>query len=104
MNEDLTPKQRKLFSFASQLKAGKGLIIGVSVLEGEYQKHVSEAAAAKQSLRKLMDDEKVKGFVDVLVCPDISLGINSLYGQFFILPVPVHFTLLFININNKFFQ
>jgi len=79
LNEDLTPKQRKLFSLASQLKAGKGLTIGVSVLEGEHQKHVSEAAAARQSLRKLIDEEKVKGFVDVLVCPDISIGINCLY-------------------------
>lgn len=48
------------------------------MLEGEYQKKVSEAAAAKQALRKLMDEEKVKGFVDVLVCPDVSIGINCL--------------------------
>jgi potassium/chloride transporter 4/5/6 len=81
LNEDLTPKQRKLFSLASQLKAGKGLTIGVSVLEGEYQRNVSEAAAARQSLRKLIDEEKVKGFVDVLVCPDVSIGINSLYDK-----------------------
>lgn len=80
LNEDLTAKQRKLFSLASQLKAGKGLTIGVSVLEGEHQKHVSEAAAARQSLRKLIDEEKVKGFVDVLVCPDVSIGINCLYA------------------------
>ncbi len=84
LNEDLTPKQRKLFSLAAQLKAGKGLTIGVTVLEGDYQKNVCEAAAAKQSLRKLMDEEKVKGFVEVLVCPDISIGINSLYVFLFI--------------------
>ena len=78
LNEDLTVKYKKMFSFASQLKAGKGLTIAVSVLEGEFQKHVGEAAAAKQCLRKLMDEERVKGFVDVLVSPDVTLGMNSL--------------------------
>lgn len=78
LNEDLTPKQKKMFAFASQLKAGKGLTISVSVLEGEFQKHVGECAAARQCLRKLMDEERVKGFVDVLCCPDVNIGMNCL--------------------------
>lgn len=34
--------------------------------------------AAKQSLRKIMDEEKVKGFVDVLVANDIADGLSHL--------------------------
>jgi potassium/chloride transporter 4/5/6 len=33
-NDDLAPKQRKLLALASQLKAGKGLAVASSVLQG----------------------------------------------------------------------
>lgn len=36
LNKDFVPKYRKLFTFASQLKAGKGLTIAVAVIEGEF--------------------------------------------------------------------
>ena len=36
LNKELVPKYQKLFTFASQLKAGKGLTIGVSVIEGDF--------------------------------------------------------------------
>lgn len=34
LNNDYLPKHRKMITFASQLKAGKGLTIVASVLEG----------------------------------------------------------------------
>ena len=72
-----------MFSLAAQLKAGKGLTVSVSVLEGEFQKKVGEAAAAKQALRRLIDETRVKGFCDVLVSPDVSIGISSVYVPYF---------------------
>ncbi|KAG7203194.1 hypothetical protein KM043_010300 [Ampulex compressa] len=75
---DLVPKYRKLFAFASQLKAGKGLTICVSCIGGDYTQNSGEALAAKQSLRKTMAEEKVKGFVDVLVARNIVDGLSSL--------------------------
>ena len=36
LNKDLIPKYKKMFAFASQLKAGKGLTVCVSVIEGEF--------------------------------------------------------------------
>ncbi|XP_055839309.1 solute carrier family 12 member 6 isoform X2 [Episyrphus balteatus] len=77
LNDNLMPKYRKIFSFATQLKAGKGLTICVSVLPGDYNKINSQATQCKQSLRKLMDDEKVKGFCDILVAREIEEGISS---------------------------
>uniref|UniRef100_A0A182M9S6 SLC12A transporter C-terminal domain-containing protein n=1 Tax=Anopheles culicifacies TaxID=139723 RepID=A0A182M9S6_9DIPT len=76
MNDDFTPKYRKLFSFVSQLKAGKGLAVVVSLIPGDFTKRAGEAAAAKQALRKVMDDEKVKGFCDVLVASNIADGLS----------------------------
>lgn len=76
MNKELVPKYKKLFTFASQLKAGKGLAIAVSVIEGEYTKCYGESQAARISLRRAMDDEKLKGFVDTLVSSNIADGIN----------------------------
>ena len=76
LNDDFQPKYRKLFSFASQLKAGKGLIVCVSVVEGDFNKRSGEALAAKQSLKKVMEEEKVKGFSDVCVAKNITEGLS----------------------------
>lgn len=78
LNDDLVPKYRKLFAFASQLKAGKGLTVCSSVISGEFCRNYGEAMAAKQSLRKTMDEERVKGFCDVLVSRDITEGLSHL--------------------------
>ena len=45
---DLTPCQPKLLSFASQLKAGKGLTMVTSIVEGNYVNKVAEVKAAKE--------------------------------------------------------
>jgi potassium/chloride transporter 4/5/6 len=42
------PSHPKLLSFASQLKAGKGLTLVTSVIEGDYTELQAEAAAARQ--------------------------------------------------------
>lgn len=78
LTDSLVPKYRKLFSFASQLKAGRGLTIAVSCLPGEFSKNSSSAIAAKHNLRTVADEEKVKGFVDVLITPNVSEGLSAL--------------------------
>ncbi|KAH0949118.1 hypothetical protein HN011_009988, partial [Eciton burchellii] len=78
LTDDLAPKYRKLFAFASQLKAGKGLTVSVSCIAGDYAQNSGEALAAKQSLKKTAAEEKVKGFVDVLVAKNIVDGLSSL--------------------------
>lgn len=78
LTTDLVPKYRKLFSFASQLKAGKGLTVCASVIGGDFTRSYGEAMAAKQSLRKTMDEERVKGFVDILVARNITEGLSNL--------------------------
>lgn len=76
--EENLPKYRKLFSFACQLKAGKGLTVCVSVLNGEYSKRANKAAETKQNIRRIMDEERVKGFVEVLVARDTVDGLCSM--------------------------
>ncbi|KAK7863464.1 hypothetical protein R5R35_010501 [Gryllus longicercus] len=78
LTSDLVPKYRKMFAFTSQLKAGKGLTVCVSVIGGDFTRGHGEALAAKQSLRRTMDEEKVKGFVDVLVSRSITDGLCHL--------------------------
>ncbi|XP_031349660.1 solute carrier family 12 member 4 isoform X3 [Photinus pyralis] len=78
LTDDLVPKYRKLFAFAAQLKAGKGLTVCVSVVSGDYTRSYGEAMAAKQNLAKIMDEERVKGFVDILVARNIIEGISHL--------------------------
>ncbi|XP_037817276.1 solute carrier family 12 member 6 isoform X7 [Lucilia sericata] len=77
LNDNCMPKYRKIFAFATQLKAGKGLTICVSVIQGDHTKIGHRAVEAKQALRKYMDDEKVKGFCDVMVAKEIGEGLSS---------------------------
>ncbi|XP_072169612.1 solute carrier family 12 member 4-like [Diadema setosum] len=88
LNPDLVPKHRKLLTFASQLKAGKGLTLVASVLEGDFslkygesqaahQVGFGEAQAAREELRKMMEEEKVKGFSTVLVTKNPTEGLAS---------------------------
>lgn len=77
LNDNCMPKYRKIFAFATQLKAGKGLTICVSVIPGDHSKISNRAIEAKQALRKYMDDEKVKGFCDVMVAKEIGEGLSS---------------------------
>ncbi|KAI1281976.1 Solute carrier family 12 member 6 [Halotydeus destructor] len=77
LNEQLEVNlaDRKLITFASQLKAGKGLSMVGSILEGSWRQRYNEVAPARQALRKLMNQERVKGFPDVLVSPSLSDGL-----------------------------
>jgi len=78
MNDKLNVKYKKMFQLASQLKAGKGLTIGVTVLEGTFSQMYAEAQAAKVSIRQCINEEGVKGFPDVVVSKSISDGICHL--------------------------
>ncbi|XP_072402320.1 solute carrier family 12 member 6 isoform X3 [Diabrotica undecimpunctata] len=78
LTSDLLPKYKKLFSFAAQLKAGKGLTICASVINGDFTRSYGEAMAAKQSLSKTMEEERVKGFAEILVARDITEGLSDL--------------------------
>lgn len=83
---NMKPKYKKLISFASQLKAGKGLTVTVACIQGEYTKRYSDALGAKEYLKKVVHEERVKGFVDVLVTKDIADGLTYLYVEKIILP------------------
>merc|ERR1719507_1672228 len=78
LDSKLNVKYKRLFSVASQLKAGKGLCMGVSVLEGTFDKMFGESQAARLSLRQGINDEGVKGFPDVVVSSNVSDGICHL--------------------------
>ncbi|KAG1712135.1 Solute carrier family 12 member 4 [Nymphon striatum] len=78
LNDQLIPSQQKQLTFASQLKAGKGLSLVNAVIEGEFCKNYGETQAAKLSLKKAMDEEKVKGFADVVVSKNVTDGINHI--------------------------
>lgn len=76
LNSEYFPKYRKLFSFASQLKAGKGLTVCASVIEGDFAKSTGESASARQGIKRVMEEEKVKGFCEVLVAKSMVDGLS----------------------------
>lgn len=52
LDEDLHVKHPRLLTFASQLKAGKGLTIVGSVIVGNFLENYGEALAAEQVIAK----------------------------------------------------
>ncbi|XP_011820134.1 PREDICTED: solute carrier family 12 member 7 [Mandrillus leucophaeus] len=71
-------KHPRLLSFTSQLKAGKGLTIVGSVLEGTYLDKHMEAQRAEENIRSLMSAEKAKGFCQLVVSSSLRDGMSHL--------------------------
>ncbi|XP_067651292.1 solute carrier family 12 member 4-like isoform X1 [Haliotis asinina] len=78
LDENLQPKYPKLVRFASQLKAGKGLTLVNTVIEGTFTEKFADAQAAKLTLDKLIKDYGVKGFSDVLIARSVTEGLCHL--------------------------
>uniref|UniRef100_A0A4W5MXV0 Solute carrier family 12 member 6 n=1 Tax=Hucho hucho TaxID=62062 RepID=A0A4W5MXV0_9TELE len=75
LDEDAYVKSPRLLTFASQLKAGKGLTIVGTVITGNYLHSYGEALAAEQHQ---MDKEKVKGFCQCIVANKAREGISHM--------------------------
>ncbi|XP_049715967.1 solute carrier family 12 member 7 isoform X3 [Loxodonta africana] len=71
-------KHPRLLSFTTQLKAGKGLTIVGSVLEGTYLDKRAEAQCAEENIRSLMGVEKTKGFCQLVVSSSLRDGTSHL--------------------------
>ncbi|KAI4892107.1 hypothetical protein NFI96_012456 [Prochilodus magdalenae] len=71
-------EQPRLLSLTNQLKAGKGLTIVGTALAGTYLENNPQAQQAEQSLKKMMETEKVKGFCQVVVSSNIRDGTSHL--------------------------
>ncbi|XP_012927821.1 solute carrier family 12 member 7 [Heterocephalus glaber] len=71
-------KHPRLLSFTSQLKAGKGLTIVGSVLEGTFLDKHAEAQRAEENIRVLMGVEKAKGFCQLVVSSSLRDGMSQL--------------------------
>ncbi|CAL8349822.1 unnamed protein product [Merluccius merluccius] len=78
MDEDLHVKYPRLLTFASQLKAGKGLTIVGSVIQGNFLESYGETQASEQAIKNMMEIERVKGFCQVVVAAKVRDGIAHL--------------------------
>uniref|UniRef100_A0A8D3A8C3 Solute carrier family 12 member 4 n=1 Tax=Scophthalmus maximus TaxID=52904 RepID=A0A8D3A8C3_SCOMX len=78
LDEDLHVKYPRLLTFASQLKAGKGLTIVGSVVQGHFLDSYGEMQAAEQAIKNMMEIERVKGFCQVVVASKVREGVVHL--------------------------
>uniref|UniRef100_A0A8C4EPG9 Solute carrier family 12 member 7a n=1 Tax=Dicentrarchus labrax TaxID=13489 RepID=A0A8C4EPG9_DICLA len=76
LDSDLSVKHPRLLSFSTQLKAGKGLTIVCSVLEGTYMTRGNEAKTGEQV--SAMASERMKGFSHVVVSSNLRDGFSLL--------------------------
>ncbi|XP_028825827.1 solute carrier family 12 member 7 isoform X2 [Denticeps clupeoides] len=78
LDSELTVKHPRLLSFTTQLKAGKGLTIIGSVLQGTYLTKETEAKKAEANIKSSMATEKTKGFCHVVVSSNLRDGFSHL--------------------------
>ncbi|XP_029971159.1 solute carrier family 12 member 7-like isoform X1 [Salarias fasciatus] len=78
LDPELNVKHPRLLSFTSQLKAGKGLTIVCSVLEGTFMTREEDAKTAEQNLKAAMVAERTKGFSHVVVSSNLRDGFSIL--------------------------
>ncbi|XP_073704287.1 solute carrier family 12 member 7 isoform X4 [Garra rufa] len=78
LDSDLGVKHPRLLSFSSQLKAGKGLTIVCSVLEGTYMAREADAKLSEKNIKAAMAKDKTKGFCHVVVSSNQRDGFSHL--------------------------
>ncbi|XP_075936073.1 solute carrier family 12 member 7-like isoform X1 [Anarhichas minor] len=78
LDSDLVVKHPRLLSFTTQLKAGKGLTIVSSVLEGTFMARGNDAKTGDKNLKTAMAAEKMKGFSHVVVSSNLRDGFSLL--------------------------
>ncbi|KAM9844824.1 solute carrier family 12 member 7-like isoform 1-T1 [Aulostomus maculatus] len=78
LDSELAVKHPHLLSFTTQLKAGKGLTIVCSVLEGTYMTRGNDAKIGEQNLKAVMAAERTKGFTHVVVSSNLRDGFSLL--------------------------
>ncbi|XP_054458614.1 solute carrier family 12 member 7-like isoform X2 [Anoplopoma fimbria] len=78
LDSDLGVKHPRLLSFTTQLKAGKGLTIVSSVLEGTFMTRGNDAKMGEKNLKAAMAAEKMKGFSHVVVSSNLRDGFSLL--------------------------
>ncbi|XP_028282952.1 solute carrier family 12 member 7-like isoform X2 [Parambassis ranga] len=78
LDSDLAVKHPRLLSFTTQLKAGNGLTIICSVLEGSYMTRGNDAKTGEKNLKTAMAAERTKGFSHVVVSSNLRDGFSIL--------------------------
>ncbi|KRX88904.1 Solute carrier family 12 member 5 [Trichinella pseudospiralis] len=80
MDEKRENVNAKMLQLAGQLKAGQGLTIVASIVEGDpgYVEDRKMAEAIKQDLKKQLKEAKVRGFINVVLCEHLSENISTL--------------------------
>uniref|UniRef100_A0A8B9H354 Solute carrier family 12 member 7a n=1 Tax=Astyanax mexicanus TaxID=7994 RepID=A0A8B9H354_ASTMX len=78
LDSDLMVKHPRLLSLTSQLKAGKGLTIVCSVLQGIYMNRGADAKRSEKNIKAAMAAEKTKGFCHAVVCSNLRDGFSNL--------------------------
>ncbi|XP_067856848.1 solute carrier family 12 member 7-like isoform X4 [Heptranchias perlo] len=78
LDSEQNVKHSRLLSLTTQLKAGKGLTIIGSVLEGTFLERHSEVQKAEQNIKSLMGVERTKGFCHVVVSSNLRDGVSHL--------------------------
>ena len=68
----------KLIALLKQLKGARGLSILGSIVPGRLAESSKIQATVDRALRRLRDENKVQGFTQVIMTPNVTLGLSAL--------------------------
>ncbi|XP_068092571.1 solute carrier family 12 member 7 isoform X2 [Hyperolius riggenbachi] len=78
LDSEQNVKHPRMLSLTTQLKAGKGLTIVGSVLQGTFLDKHDEAQKGEENIKALMTNEKTKGFCQLVVSSNLRDGMSHL--------------------------
>ncbi|KAF8571428.1 hypothetical protein P879_01440 [Paragonimus westermani] len=78
LDQNLQVRHDHLLDLVYQLKAGHGLTLVVSILEGDVFDRKEDAMKAKQILGDLIRQYRIKGLPEVLVASNVSEGMKNM--------------------------
>ncbi|KAL3315031.1 hypothetical protein Ciccas_006340 [Cichlidogyrus casuarinus] len=68
----------RLLDLAHQLKAGKGLTLVTTVIQGDIFEGQSKSAEVKDELHELLRDKRIKGLPEVIISKEIAEGMLNM--------------------------
>ncbi|XP_018655256.1 putative solute carrier family 12, electroneutral k-cl cotransporter [Schistosoma mansoni] len=78
LDENFQARHDRLLDLVYQLKAGHGLTLVASILEGDIIDRRNDMIAAKAHLSDLIQDHRIKGLAEVLVASTIDEGMKNM--------------------------
>ncbi len=83
-----------LLEYAQWLEAGRGIVTLATVVQGDFEEDAARRQATMEELRRFVADNDVQAFPEVVVSPDLDIGIELVLQAHSIGPIKPNVVLM----------